>query len=398
MTKRQTSARLDKIRIKRFKAIRDSGIVKLGPLTIFVGNNGSGKSSIIEALQSLRTLVLSGIDEAVSPWKGIQHVRNKFASKRASRIEWELGGKFTWGQSFRGGWALDADENSAWIAEEDVRIEKYTHIVRSADGGVVMAGSDENGVLKQAQKEDQGRFFPFGKIPTNRSAMGYIPPFHELLLSWQFLSLDAWTMGQPRRKSIASEGVRLSLEPNGANLAEILLQIRDLDPMAFDGILEALQFVLPYAQDIQPYVTSELERLVLVNMTENGEKIPSWLLSTGTLRVLAILACLRHPNPPPLLVIEEIENGLDPRTIGFVVSEIRSAVESGRTQVILTTHSGYLLDQVLLEHIVVVERDPKTGEPRFHRPSDQDELKGWAKEFSPGQLYVSGRLERKYGA
>ena len=50
--------------------------------------------------------------------------------------------------------------------------------------------------------------------------------------------------------------------------------------------------------------------------------VPGWLLSTGTLRILALLACLRHPDPPPLLVVEEIENGLDPRTIHLLVEEI----------------------------------------------------------------------------
>jgi len=44
-------------------------------------------------------------------------------------------------------------------------------------------------------------------------------------------------------------------------------------------------------------------------MTEGDFKIPDWLLSSGTLRILALLALFRHPTPPPLIVIEEIENG-----------------------------------------------------------------------------------------
>jgi hypothetical protein len=58
--------------------------------------------------------------------------------------------------------------------------------------------------------------------------------------------------------------------------------------------------------DLQPGLTSEIERTVYLQMSEQNSKVPGWLLSTGALRILAILALLRHPDPPPLLVIEEI--------------------------------------------------------------------------------------------
>ena len=115
------------------------------------------------------------------------------------------------------------------------------------------------------------------------------------------------------------------------------------------------------------------------------------MLSTGTLRIVALLACLRHPKPPPLLVVEEIENGLDPRTLHMVVEEIRATISRGKTQVILTTHSPYLLDLLDLSHIVVVERE--AGQPTFTRP-DEDALAEWSKSFSPGRLYTMGNLTR----
>jgi predicted ATPase len=89
--------------------------------------------------------------------------------------------------------------------------------------------------------------------------------------------------------------------------------------------------------------------------------------------------------------LEEIENGLDPRSIHLIVEEIRNAVQSGVTQVILTTHSPYLLDLLTLEHLVLVERDAK-GQPRFTRPADNVGLARWAQEFAPGKLYTMGSL------
>src|SRR5436853_1400735 len=121
--------------------------------------------------------------------------------------------------------------------------------------------------------------------------------------------------------------------------------------------------IVPHSQDLQIAFTSELGRTVYLQLTEGDFKVPGWLLSTGTLRIVALLALLRHPTPPPLIIIEEVENGLDPRTLHLLVEEMRTAIESGKTQVMLTTHSPYLLDLLDLSHIVLVDR--ANGEPTF---------------------------------
>lgn len=170
-----------------------------------------------------------------------------------------------------------------------------------------------------------------------------------------------------------------------------MIDIQRLDANAFEGIVRTMAYVLPYARDLQPMLTSKLERKAYLQLAESDFKVPGWMLSTGTLRVLALLAVLRHPEPPPLVVVEEIENGLDPRSIHLLVEEIRTAVQTGVTQVVLTTHSPYLLDLLKLDQLVLVARDGK-GEPRFHRPSDDAKLAEWAKEFAPGRLYTMGSL------
>ena len=83
--------------------------------------------------------------------------------------------------------------------------------------------------------------------------------------------------------------------------------------------------------------------------------------------------------------------GLIRAPLHLIVEEIRAAITAETTQVILTTHSPYLLDLLDLSHIVVVERHE--GQPVFHRP-DAEELAKWAKDFSPGRLYTMGRLTR----
>src|ERR1700678_2638863 len=67
---------IQSFRLQNFKAVRDSGTVRFGPLTVFIGNNGSGKSSLIEGLETFLDVVLNGLDKAMNRWHGFEHVWN----------------------------------------------------------------------------------------------------------------------------------------------------------------------------------------------------------------------------------------------------------------------------------------------------------------------------------
>jgi ABC-type transport system involved in cytochrome c biogenesis ATPase subunit len=383
---------LETLRIRNFKAIRDSGLLRLTPLTVFIGNNGSGKSSVLEALETLQMCVDRGLDAAMQMWRGIEHIRNK------SR-PFQVPADATWGQLTPGSiifeltGRVEADAAAPRAAEA---FEAITAWDERAVPGVPGAGPEEkllfNGEWLRVGSKQANRFEPRDRpVPPDLSLFAADPLGRNFVVyveDWQFVSLSPQAMGEPTPQTRSSKRIRLGKD--GANVAEYLQDIRNTDPAAFAGIIEALRTVLPYADDLQPALTSELERTVYLQLAERDFKVPGWLLSTGTLRILALLALLRHPKPPPLIAIEEIENGLDPRTVHLLVEEIRVAVESGRTQVIATSHSPYLLDLVPLSAIIFVERIG--DEPRFSRPADSKEVLEWAKSFAPGQLFTMQRL------
>ncbi|MFO0759104.1 MAG: hypothetical protein U0359_21610 [Byssovorax sp.] len=67
---------------------------------------------------------------------------------------------------------------------------------------------------------------------------------------------------------------------------------------------------------------------------------------------------------------------------------------AGRTQVILTTHSPYLLD--LADLADLASSSPATGgPPRFDRPGAHEEVRALAERFDPGRLYTMGTLNRR---
>lgn len=383
-----TTPFLRSFRLKHFKAVRDSGVIRLTPLTVFIGNNGSGKSSITEGLETLQAIVGQGLDSAMQPWRGFEHVWHHGAPHKLKEVQeersthtnpmsFDLSGRIRAG-AFSASLHVNAGPgaNELFIEYEKVAIKNWLDMERDSRGKVTL--QYKNSVRPQSYKDSDGE-------SELAKALDRFP------LEWQFLSLVAQFMGPPVPQRRTGGSIRLAKD--GTNLADYLLSVRKLDQQAFNGILETLQHVLPYAKDLQPALTSELERTVYLQLTEADFKVPGWLLSTGTLRILAFLALFRHPAPPPLIVIEEIENGLDPRTLHLLVDEIRTLVESGRSQVIVTTHSPYLLDLLNLSHIVMVERID--GQPTFTRPVDQKTLQRWAHDFSPGHLYTMGLFNKK---
>ena len=369
---------LQSLRIRNFKAVVDSKTVKLGPLTAFIGNNGAGKSSLIEALETYQAIVRDGLDLAMQRWLGIEHVRHKAqeAKERMGQLVNPISFELALGESPRKVRRLamtvnnDPAANRMLIASERMTRLDGTWTERDPGGSLQSYGPGRS-MLPYALDEDLVRAA-------------------DEVLAWQFLTLSPERMGLPVPQQRTKGAVRLAND--GSNVADFLLDLRRQDANAFNGIVETMAFVLPYAKDIQPTLTSsEIERKAWLQLSEDTFKVPGWLLSTGTLRMLALLALLRHPSPPPLIVVEEIENGLDPRSIHLIVEEIRSAVLAGVTQVVVTTHSPYLLDLLTLEHLVVVERDAE-GHPRFIRPADHKNLQAWAQEFAPGKLYTMGNL------
>lgn len=387
---------LESFRLRNFKAVHDSGDVTFTPLTVFIGNNGSGKSSLIEGLETFRGISVDELVEVMGDFRGYEHIRYKGLSrilasareKRSERhqyddlISFEVKGHYA-----RKPYTVKTevglhDDKNVFISHEEVTVGKQVQFTRDRDGRVKFKG-------KVPAKFGSVKIAPNVPMDYGLSIIGAIPYLDKIVSDWQFLNLDPGAMGQPA----PPYGTRnVQLNKDGSNIAEYLLEIKNNDLLAFEGIVETFKYILPYAQDLQPTLVSGSE--INLEMNEGEFTVPGWLLSTGTLRFIAILALLRHPKPPPLIVIEEIENGLDPRTLSLIVDEIRNALEAGKTQIIATTHSPYLLDLLDLSHIVLVERT-EGQQPTFIRPANQEYLKEWAKKFGPGQLYTMDLLHPK---
>jgi len=116
-------------------------------------------------------------------------------------------------------------------------------------------------------------------------------------------------------------------------------------------------------------------------------------LSDGTLQLLCWSVLCLHPKPPSLICVDEPDLGLHPRTLPVLAGLLEEASE--RTQVLLATHSSYLLTQFDISQIAVLRKE--NGEARFLRPRNSKVLMDMLKDFGPDEIEVmhrSDELER----
>lgn len=372
---------INNIEVKNFKAI-ESAKVKLTPLTAFIGYNGMGKSSLLEALQMFNSIVTEGLDAAVRPWREFEHIYYKGKKKKRKFVKDGIELQFA---------PMEFVFNVKLATKSPLNPTKFsTSIGQEVSSAGNIFFIEEKVSYKQFERcrdADNNYITQERKAPwqtPDRSILSAELEIRRYVESWQFLSMNTFLMGDPHSQKKTSGPI--TLHKDGRNIAEFLLSIRDKDIEVYKGILETLQYVLPYAKDLQPQITQELEKMVYLQLSEQDFKLPGWMLSTGTLKILALLAVFRHPEPSPLIVIEELENGLDPRTIHLVIAEIRNYIDNKKGQVLITSHSPYLLDQLHISQIVFVER--KDEKVSLSRPADDVEVLEWSKKFAPGQLYT----------
>src|SRR5207247_6603995 len=126
---------------------------------------------------------------------------------------------------------------------------------------------------------------------------------------------------------------------------------------------EALADLYDGIEDLSFDVSGGNALLFLVE--RGGREIPATRLSDGTLRYLCLLAILLHPEPPPLVAIEEPELGLHPDVLPYIAELLVRA--SQRTQIFVTTHSQMIVDALSgqTDSVIVCER--VDGISRFER-------------------------------
>ncbi|WP_207636006.1 AAA family ATPase [Desulfofarcimen acetoxidans] len=156
-------------------------------------------------------------------------------------------------------------------------------------------------------------------------------------------------------------------------------------------IISTIRLMAPFFDDFELVPSKYNQNYILLNWKERGSH-PDLIfgphqLSDGTLRMMALVTLLLQPELPNLIIIDEPELGLHPYAITVLASLLRSA--SAKTQIIVSTQSVTLIDQLELDDLIVVDR--KDNQSVFKRLASH-EFEVWLEEYSLGELWEKNVL------
>jgi predicted ATPase len=182
------------------------------------------------------------------------------------------------------------------------------------------------------------------------------------------------------------------LDTTGQNLAAFIDYLLRKERSRFDKIQESLRRLVRGFEEIRIAHPSPEIRALSFSI-EEGLEIPGGSLSTGVRMLLFFVALAHHPNPPDVVLVEEPENGVHPKRLKDIIDLLRRLTvgELGgkKVQVILTTHSPYLLDHVRLPEDQVIVFTREEDGRRSAQEADETRLKTFLDEFMLGEVWFN---------
>ena len=345
--------------IKNFKALRDITL-DLTPRHVLIGPNDTGKTSILQALYGFCQL------DTIAPALGFPSPYEELPTKGTSLAQFILDGEVE-----------TCKHSVACKRVYRTRSEKVTIVDESYRLGV-----EPNMIRRPQLSADETRAI------TMSAQMYRWNPRH-LALPVQLRANRKFRMNQGGFGLAACLDDILSydysrygeLEKRFVSLFPHFKRIRLVTEAAYD---------VPDADDPQVVPSRSGEgKGIYFELHDATSLVPASVASDGALLVLAYLAILFMPEPPNLLLIEEPENGIHPSRLAEVLTILRQLVgEQRHTQVIMTTHSPYVLDHFKPEEVTLCRRTEQ-GDVAVKRLSDSKRVREQLDVFTLGEIWTS---------
>jgi predicted ATPase len=368
--------------------------VRLGRLNVLVGPNGSGKSNFLDGIGLLagctrkgalgRMLAAGG---GVEAWLHQPHVEVSIESVEASLeavVHLEFYPQYSPSLRHR----FDFHKSKGWGANPILNYERI-EALGYGEAELLVGIEQEDRVLNAHGVKrviGPGSFNSLDSITAQLADPEQFEWLYHLTRFYEGIRLYRdWTFGRSAgiRRPGATDAASDYLHPDASNLAMV---INGLKRGVRQQIVERLQDLAPTFTGIETKVLASTIQLFLL---EGDHEISALRLSDGTLRYLAMLVMLLHPNPPPVTVIEEPELGLHPDLLPGLARLMLDA--SARTQIIATTHSDILID-ALTEHPEAIRVCEKDEHGTSIRPIDPESLKPWLEEHGLGGAWLRGAI------
>lgn len=176
--------------------------------------------------------------------------------------------------------------------------------------------------------------------------------------------------------------------PDGSNLPWVIYELERKHPELLQGWVQHVQTALPNIKSIQTIERPEDRHRYLVVQYQSGLQAPSWIVSDGTLRMLALTLLAYLPDLEGLYLIEEPENGIHPQAVETVFQALSNTYNA---QIFLATHSPVILSMAQPADLLCFDLTDQ-GETDIVRGDEHPRLVDWQGEVSLSTLYAAGVL------
>ena len=389
--------KIESIRLKNFKAFQDVELSNLPNFCVFVGANGTGKSTIFSVFGFLRDAMTSNVSTALAKLGGNRGFKEVRSRNSDGPIEIEL--------KFRDQpdtplttyfLQINEKQGRAYVKREVLKYRRGSsgqpwHFLdfSSGKGTAVTNELEKVNEVKDLNREEQilksadilaiKGLAQFERFPA-------VVALGDLIENWH---ISDFHINRARPEQDAGYAEHLSRE--GENLSLVIQYLHGRHRDKFEQILNLLKMRVPGINHLESKTTEEGR--VLLKFQDGAFEDPflARYVSDGTIKMLAYLTLLYDPSPHPLLCVEEPENQLYPKLLWELAEEFRSYANRGG-QVFVSTHSPDFLNATRVEEVLWLVK--KGGYTQIRRASDDPQIVAYMREGDQmGYLWGQGFFE-----
>lgn len=384
--------KIETIRLKNYRVFQSLELTDLSALAVFVGANGTGKSTLFDVFAFLSESLQGNVRSALANRGGFGEVKSRDS---AGFIEIELQFRLEIsGRNRLVTYRLEIGEEKGRpiIEREILRYKRGNHgspyHFLDFSRGIGTAITNEEDFDKEdeeLEREEQKLGSPdilaikgLGQFDRFKAANA----FRSFIERWHVSDFHI-SDARPNQEA----GYAEHLSARGENLALVAQYMFENHRAIFDEVLHKMERRVPGIKKVEARATED-GRIVL-RFQDGSFKDPfiARYVSDGTIKMFAYLLMLNDPDPHPLLCVEEPENQLYPTLLPELLEEFRLYGEKGG-QVFITSHSPDLINAAELHEVFWLEK--KAGYTQIYRAQDDVHIKAQFEVGNPlGYLWKS---------